>query len=124
MILSFLFILLLSIKETNRKIKETYNINTFTTIYLIKDLNKATYKHFKSFLFSSSSHVYKPSFKKLSENSIRKPETVYGKSKKKVEDYIHKNRKKINFKIGVARIFNFYSRNHGKDFLFKILKKN
>ena len=112
-----------SIKETNRKIKKTYNINTFATIYLIKELNKAKLKKFKYFLFSSSSHVYKPSFKKLSENSIRKPETVYGKSKKKVEDYIYKNRKKINFKIGVARIFNFYSRNHGKGFFIQDIKK-
>ncbi len=112
-----------SIKETNRKKKETYDINTFATIYLIQELNKTKLKNFKYFLFSSSSHVYKPSFKKLSENSIRKPETVYGKSKKMVEDYIHKNHKKINFKIGIARIFNFYSRNHGKGFFIQDIKK-
>ena len=40
---------------------------------------------------------------------------------KKVEDYIHKI-KKINFKIGVARILILF-RNHGKGFFVQDIKK-
>ena len=53
----------------------------------------------------------------------RSPVTIYGKSKKKVEDFIFKNKRKLNFKVGIARIFNFYSENHKKEFLYMILKK-
>ena len=35
------------------------------------------------------------------------PINYYGFTKKKVEDYIFKNRKKNYFKIGIARVFNF-----------------
>ena len=86
-------------------------------------MNKAKLKKLEYFLFSSSSHVYKPSLRSLSENSIRKPITIYGRSKKKVEDFIFKNHDKINFKIGVVRIFNFYSKKHGVGFFIQDIKK-
>ena len=112
-----------SISRSKKNQKKTYNINSTATIEIIKILNKARLKKFKYFLFSSSSHVYKPSFKSLSEQSIRKPLTVYGKSKKKVEDFILKNNKKIKFKIGIARIFNFYSKKHRNGFFIQDMKQ-
>ncbi|MBL6786111.1 MAG: NAD(P)-dependent oxidoreductase [Candidatus Pelagibacter bacterium] len=112
-----------SVYATNRNSKKTYKINSAATINIIKKLNKTKLSNFKYFLFSSSSHVYKPSLKNLVENSNRNPSTIYGKSKKRVEDYIIKNHKKIKFKIGIARIFNFYSAKHKKGFFIQDIKK-
>ncbi len=111
-----------SIKQANKNPKKTYKINSLAAINIIETLNKIKLPKLKYFLFSSSSHVYKPSFKNLSEKSTRKPLTVYGKSKKKVEDFIFKNQKKIKFKIGIVRIFNFYSINHGEGFFIQDIK--
>ena len=57
-------------------------------------------------MFISSSHVYGYSKVKIKETKKRVPKNIYGKTKKKVEDYIINKRKKFNFKIGIARIFN------------------
>lgn len=111
-----------SIKKTNINPKKTYKVNSSATIDIIKILNKSKLINLNYFLFSSTSHVYKPSFKSLSEKSTRKPSTIYGKSKKKVEDFIFKNHKKINFKIGITRIFNFYSHKHGNGFFIQDIK--
>ena len=72
-----------SIRETNKNPRKTYKINSSAPINIIKKLNNAKLKNFQYFLFSSSSHVYKPSLNDLSEKSTRKPSTIYGKSKKK-----------------------------------------
>ena len=82
-------------------------VNVKSSINLIKSLNKHKIKNFSFFLFISSSHVYGYSKKKIKENKIRLPINYYGLTKKKVEDYIFKNRQNIYFKIGIARIFNF-----------------
>ena len=54
---------------------------------------------------------------------------VYGKSKKTVEDHILKNKKKYNFKIGIARVFNTTGKRQKKgnfvpDMLTKIKNSN
>ena len=118
-----------TIKSSQQDTKRTYLVNSHATINMLKILNKLNLDKLKYFLFPSSSHVYKPSFKALTESSKRIPSNTYGKSKKKVEDFIIKNRKKIKFKIGIARIFNFYSTNHKKGFFIhdikkKLIKKN
>lgn len=118
-----------TISSSQKDKKRTYLVNSLATINMLKILNKFNLDKLKYFLFPSSSHVYKPSFKALSENSKKIPLNTYGKSKKKVEDFIIKNRKKIKFKIGIARIFNFYSKNHKEGFFIydikkKLIKKN
>lgn len=112
-----------TVNSSQQNIKKTFLVNSHATINMLKILNKFNLDKLKYFLFPSSSHVYKPSFSALSENSKRIPSNTYGKSKKKVEDFIIKNRKKIKFKIGVARIFNFYSSNHKKGFFIYDIKK-
>ena len=79
-----------SVRETNKNPKKTYKINSTASIDILNKLNKAKLSDLKYFLFSSSSHVYCPSIKSISEKSIRKPPTIYGKSKKRVEDFILK----------------------------------
>ena len=112
-----------SIRQTNKDPKKTYKINSLAAIDIIKILNNVKLTNLKYFLFSSSSHVYKPSLKSLSEKSVRKPLTIYGKSKKKVEDFIFNNQKKIQFKIGIVRIFNFYSIKHNEGFFIQDINK-
>ena len=117
------FAAITSINKTKNNPKKTYKINSISSIDLIRKLNQKKFNKLKYFLFSSSSHVYKPSLKSLPENSLREPMNVYGKSKKKVEDYILQNQKKIKYKIGIARIFNFYSHKHGEGFFISDMKK-
>lgn len=106
------------------KKKNTLNINTKSTIVILKLINKLRLSNLKYFLFASSSHVYKPSKKKLNENAQRLPVNKYGLSKKKVEDFIFINRKKFYFKIGICRIFNFYSKNQKKGFfIYDMIEK-
>ena len=55
--------------------------------------------------------------KKLVKICKRIPQNKYGYSKKNVEDYIIKNRKNLNFKIGIARLFNITGKIKEKVFL-------
>tara|TARA_B100000963_G_C22601269_1_gene660347 strand:- start:41 stop:877 length:837 start_codon:yes stop_codon:yes gene_type:complete len=112
-----------SIKKSNLNKKITRKINTIAPIDIIKEFKKSNIKNLKYFLFSSTSHVYKPSFKKLSEGAKRLPQTTYGQSKKIVEDFIFKNRNKVSFKIGIARIFNFHSKSHKDGFFIYDIKQ-
>ena len=111
-------------KKYKNKIKI---INFDSTQKIIETLNEKVIKHFKFFLFISSSHVYGHSPKKIKENNKRNPINEYGKSKKNVEDFIFKNRKKFYFKIGIARIFNTTGKNQKKGFfipdMFEKIKK-
>ena len=94
-------------KSESIKRKKSLNlINVKSTINLIKNLNQEKIRNFKYFLFISSSHVYGTLSKKVKENKKTSPNNSYGFSKKKVEDFIFKNRNKFGFKIGVARVFN------------------
>ncbi len=112
-----------TINKSNKDKKKAFKINFESTKNIINLLKKVKLNNLKYFLFASSSHVYKPSFLKLSENSPKQPTTIYGKTKKKTEDFIFKNRKKLYFKIGIARIFNFYSLKHEKGFFIYDIKK-
>ena len=99
-----------SIRETNKNPRKTYKINSSAPINIIKKLNNAKLKNFQYFLFSSSSHVYKPSLNDLSENQLENHQR-FMENQKKVEDFIFKNNKKIRFKIGIARILIFILKN-------------
>ena len=115
-------------RNEEKKYKSKIKIINFdSTQKIIETLNEKVVKHFKFFLFISSSHVYGHSPKKIKENNKRNPINEYGKSKKNVEDFIFKNRKKFYFKIGIARIFNTTGKNQKKGFfipdMFEKIKK-
>ena len=92
--------------ESIKRKKSLNLINVKSTLNLIKSINNKNVRDFKYFLFISSSHVYGTSTKKINEKYKTSPNNLYGVSKKKVEDFILKNRNKYKFKIGIARIFN------------------
>lgn len=94
-------------KNESKKYKDILQlVNVKSPIKILNIINKKNINNFSYFLFISSSHVYGYSRNKIKENKKRLPQNSYGLSKKKVEDYIINNRKKYNFKVGIARIFN------------------
>ena len=117
-------------KNESKKYKNSLNlINVKSPITIMNLLNKRKLFKLNYFLFISSSHVYGFSKTEIKETKKRNPQNVYGKSKKKVEDYIFKNRKKFKFKIGVARIFNITGPKQKKgyfvpDMIAKMKKNN
>ena len=97
-----------------KKIYYANKVNYTGTKLLVDEIIQ--YKKIKWLFYSSTSHVYKFSKKKISENSIVKPTSKYGLTKLKGENYIKKKlKKKIPFCIG--RIFSFTSINQKKDYV-------
>jgi UDP-glucose 4-epimerase len=60
----------------------------------------------KNFIFSSTAAIYKEGQYKVTENSIIKPNSVYGKTKIKAEKLIVKFSKKNKLNYGILRYFN------------------
>ena len=97
-----------------KKINYANKVNYTGTKLLVDEAVK--YKKIKWFFYSSTSHVYKYSKKKISENSTIKPISKYGLTKLKGEKYIQKKlNRKIPFCIG--RIFSFTSVHQKKPFV-------
>jgi len=115
-------------KKSNKNYKTLQIVNVKSTLNILNTINKKKIKNFKFFLFISTSHVYGYSNKSIKENKIRKPKNTYGKSKKIVEDFIIRNRKRFIFKIGIARIFNFTGLKQKKGYfvpdIIQKIKKN
>ena len=81
-------------KNESKKYKNILNlVNVKSPITILNILKKQKIINLKYFLFISSSHVYGYSKKKIKESKKRVPRNIYGKTKKKVEDYILKRRK-------------------------------
>jgi len=94
--------------------KYANKVNFIGTKLLVDETIKI--KKIKWFFYSSTSHVYKFSKKKLSEKSEIKPISKYGLTKLKGEKYIKKKlKKKIPFCIG--RIFSFTDINQSKNYI-------
>lgn len=114
--------------ECDKNKKLALQTNYSSPKEILKIINNSKLKQFSYFLSMSTCHVFKKSFKKLNENSKKIPENFYGKTKIKLENYIKNNRKKLYYKIGVARIFNYYNHGFKKGFfindIIKKLKKN
>ena len=81
-------------------------------------------KKIKWFFFSSTSHVYKFSQKKINEKSKLKPSSLYGLTKLKAEKYIQKKLKKTKIPFCIGRIFSFTHKKQTSDFVIPgIIKK-
>ena len=101
------------IKTVNKNRKKAYQVNYLGTKNLVDAIIDS---NIKWFFFSSTSHVYKSSKKKISENSIKKPISYYGKTKFLAEKYIIKKLgKKKRYCIG--RIFSTSNINQKKNYL-------
>jgi len=97
-----------------KKISYANKVNYTGTKFLTDEIIK--YKKIKWFFYSSTSHVYKFSKNKISENNTIKPSSKYGLTKLNGEKYIKKRlSNKIPFCIG--RIFSFTSVHQKKPFV-------
>ena len=102
--------------------KKANKINYLGTKILIDELIKL--KKIKWFFFSSTSHVYKFSQKRLDEKSRLKPSSLYGLTKLKAEKYIQKKLKKAKIPFCIGRIFSFTHKKQTADFVIpSIIKK-
>ena len=117
------FAAITSVKKCEQKRKKALEVNCTSVIKILKTLNTIKMVNFDYFLAISSSHVFKKSFIKLKENSLKKPTNYYGFSKLSLEKYIFKNYKKFFFKIGIARIFNYYNKNSKGFFINDVIKE-
>ena len=75
------------------------------------------------FFFSSTSHVYRSSKKKISEDGFKKPISYYGKTKLLAEKYIVKSFERNNIKYCIGRIFSTANKNQKKNYLVPDLFK-
>ena len=124
----------LIIGEGQRKPKKYYKNNVLGTKNLLEACKDTSVKNF---IFSSTAAIYKEGQYKVSEKSIIKPKSVYGKTKIKAENLIRNFTKKNKINYGILRYFNIAGSspsgkigliNKNSDHLFKnysieILKK-
>ena len=124
----------LIIGEGQRKPKKYYKNNVLGTKNLLEACKDTTVKNF---IFSSTAAIYKEGQYKVSEKSIIKPKSIYGKTKIKAENLIRNFTKKNKINYGILRYFNIAGSspsgkigliNKNSDHLFKnysieILKK-
>ena len=113
------------VKKVNKNINFAKKVNIGGTKNIINEVNKK--KSIKWFFFSSSSHVYQFNNKEVRETSIKKPFSIYGKTKLEAEKFIEKKiNKKIKFCVG--RIFSLEGKNKAKSYflpgLLKKIRKN
>ena len=93
----------LIIGEGQKKPKKYYKNNVLGTKKLLEACKNSTVKNF---IFSSTAAIYKEGQYKVSENSIIKPKSVYGKTKIKAERLIISYAKKNKINYGILRYFN------------------
>ena len=90
--------------------KKAFNVNYKSVVTILNSLNDIKMNNFMYFLSLSTSHVFKKSNYILYEESKKKPTSYYGHTKLYLEKYILKYQSKYTFKIGIARIFNYYNK--------------
>ena len=93
----------LIIGEGQKKPKKYYKNNVLGTKKLLESCKNSMVKNF---IFSSTAAIYKEGQYKVSENSIIKPKSVYGKTKIKAENLIINFAKKNKINYGILRYFN------------------
>ena len=125
------FAAIVPINQVDKDKKRAFKVNFQGTKNIVDGLVK--YKKGKKiwFFFSSTSHVYQQTKKKIKirENHRIKPQSFYGYSKRLAEEYIVRklSKNKIDFCIG--RIFSFTHYKQKEDYFVpmvfkKILQKN
>ena len=107
------------IKEVNKNMLKAQKVNFSGTKNIV---DACLEKKIKWFFFSSTSHVYSSSHKKISEKNQKKPISYYGLTKLKAENYIIKRFKNTKIKYCIGRIFSKTNKNQKKNYLVPDLK--
>jgi UDP-glucose 4-epimerase len=93
----------LSVEESEKDSKKYYKNNVLGTK---KILEASSFCNIKYFIFSSTCAVYGNVKKKVDENQIAKPKSIYAKTKLECELLIKKFSLKHNFYYSILRYFN------------------
>ena len=102
------------IKDVNKNKKKALKVNFHGTKNIIDSIKNSSVKWI---FFSSTSHVYQSSKKKILENDKKKPISYYGNTKLLAENYILKKLKNSNIKYCIGRIFSTSNKNQKKNYL-------
>ncbi len=107
------------IKVVNSNKRKAYQVNYLGTKNIVDAIKK---ENIRWLFFSSTSHIYQSSKKKINEKSKINPISYYGKTKYLAEQYIIKelHKSKINYCIG--RIFSTTNKTQKKNYLVPDLK--
>ena len=108
------------IKKVNENKVKALAVNFKGTKYIVDEIlnHKVSW-----FFFSSTSHVYSSSKKRISEKFKLKPISYYGKTKKLAENYISNKLKNESVKYCIGRIFSTTNKNQKRNYLVPDLKK-
>ena len=93
----------LIIDEGQKNPKKYYKNNVLGTKKLLSACKNTSVKNF---IFSSTAAIYKEGQYKVSEKSLIKPKSIYGKTKIKAENLIKNFAKKNKINYGILRYFN------------------
>ena len=93
----------LIIRESQKKPKKYYKNNVLGTKKILEACVNTT---IKNIIFSSTAAIYKEGQYKVSEKSVIKPKSVYGKTKIQAESLIKNFAKKNKINYGILRYFN------------------
>ncbi|MBL6786277.1 MAG: UDP-glucose 4-epimerase GalE [Candidatus Pelagibacter bacterium] len=118
----------LIIGEGEKQPKKYYKNNVKGTQSVLDSIKKTKVKNL---LFSSTAAIYKDGMYRVTEKSIVKPKSVYGKTKLKAENLIKTKCKKLGINYGILRYFNIvgaspsgkYGLINTSDHLFKNFSK-
>ncbi len=108
------------IKLVNKNKVKSREVNFKGTKNLVESVTKT---NLKWFFFTSTSHVYQSSKKKIKESSKVNPISFYGKTKLEGEKFVIKELKKSNIKYCIGRIFSTSNISQKKNYLVPDLIK-
>jgi len=116
------FAAITSVKYCKENKKKALLTNYNSVVKITKIIKNIKMNNFLYFLCLSSSHVFKKTKLYLKEDSVKKPDNYYGYTKLMMENYIQKYTNNFYYKIGIARVFNYYDKKNKKSFFIKDIK--
>ena len=108
------------IKVVNKNRKKAYNVNYIGTKNIVDCIISSKIKWF---FFSSTSHVYESSQKKIKESFKINPISYYGKTKHLAENYIINRLSNSKIRYCIGRIFSTSNKNQKQNYLIPDLNK-
>ena len=107
------------IKDVNNNKKKAKDVNFLGTKNIVIAVKKSKVDWL---FFSSTSHVYKSSYEKISERSKKNPVSYYGRTKLLAENYIINQLDRTNKRYCIGRIFSTSNKDQKKNYLVPDLK--
>ena len=100
------------IKDVNNNKKKAKDVNFLGTKNIVIAVKKSKVDWL---FFSSTSHVYKSSYEKISERSKKNPVSYYGRTKLLAENYIINQLDRTNKRYCIGRIFSTSNKDQKKN---------